>query len=110
MSDVMLMIGVTEAKSAAERFTSLDEQIDAAMNTMRNHWMILDEDLQFRCAVGALLLIVDEPTRQSIKSELNALKALSALMSGVPVDIERVEVTENSLGLLKRWKTLRDSA
>jgi hypothetical protein len=109
MSDAMLMMGVTEAKAAAERFTSLDEQIDAAMNTMRNHWMILDEDLQFRCAVGALLLIVDEPTRQSIRSELNALKALSALMSGVPVDIERVEVGE-TLGLLKRWKELRKNA
>jgi len=107
MTDALFAIGVTEAKAASEKETTIQAQMDAAMKLMQHHWMILDEDLQFRCAVGALLMIVDEQTQETIKEEMASLKALSALMSGIPVDMERVTVPQNPLGLMKRWKELK---
>ena len=107
MTDALFAIGLTEAKAAAEKETTLHAQMDAAMKLMQHHWMILDEDLQFRCAVGALLMIVDEQTQETIKEEMASLKALSALMSGIPVDMERVTVPQNPLGLMKRWNELK---
>ncbi len=105
--DGVLMLGITEAKTAADQCEDLDQKIDAAMKATNNHWMILDEDKQFRAAVGGLILSVNEETQTRIKEEMASLRVVGAMMSGIPVDIERVEVPENPLGLLKRWKELK---
>lgn len=105
--EATLMIGITEAQNAADEHNKLEDKIDAAMNATINHWMILDEDKQFRAAVGGLILSVDEEIRERIKKEMESIRAMSAMMSGVPVDIEQVDVDFEFLGLLKRWKELK---
>ena len=106
--EATLMIGITEAQLAADDYDKLEEKIDAAMNATINHWMILDEDKQFQAAVGGLLLSVkDEETRERITKEMKSIRALSAAISGVPVDIEQVDIDFEFLGLLKRWKELK---
>ncbi len=102
-----LMIVIAEAKSAAEGKNTLEDKLTAAMNAARNHWMVIDEDKQFRGAVGAVMLLVDDETRDRIELEMKTLNAMSAIFSGVPVDIERVEVAEDPIGLLKMWKELK---
>ena len=104
-----LLIVIAEAKSAAESKDTLEEKLTAAMNAARNHWMVLDEDKQFRGAIGAVMLLVDNETRERIELEMKSLNALSAMLSGVPIDIERVEVPEDPIGLLKMWKDLKKS-
>lgn len=103
-----LMIVIAEAKSAAEGKDTLEDKLTAAMNSARNHWMVLDEDKQFRGAVGAVMLLVDDETRERIEIEMKTLNAMSAMISGVPIDIERVEVPEDPIGLLKMWKDLKE--
>ena len=102
-----LMIVIAEAKSAAEGKDTLEDKLTAAMNSARNHWMVLDEDKQFRGAVGAVMLLVDDETKRRLELEMKSLNALSAMISGVPVDIEQIEVSEDPIGLLKMWKELK---
>ena len=106
--EATLMIGITEAQNAADEHDKLEDKIDAAMNATVNHWMILDETKQFQAAVGGLILSVeDEKTRERITKEMKSISALSAVMSGVPVDLEQVDIDFEFLGLLKRWKELK---
>ncbi len=102
-----LMIVIAEAKSAAEGEDTLEDKLTAAMNSARNHWMVLDEDKQFRGAVGAVMLLVDDEDKHRLELEMKALNALSALMSGVPIDIDTIEVSDDPIGLMKMWKDLK---
>ncbi len=51
-------------------------------------WMVGDDDLRFRCGIGALLIFYkdDGEMTDRIKHELLLIQALSAAMRGVPVD------------------------
>jgi hypothetical protein len=102
-----VMIVVTEAKAAADKHDDLDQKIEAAMTVAKNHWMVLDENKQFQGAIGGILLSVDEETQERINAEMASLNILSAMMTGVPVDLEQVKVPENPIGLMKRWKELK---
>ena len=102
-----LQIALMDAKRVAEGADTLEDKLIAAMNETRNHWMVTDEDKQFRAAVGAVMLLVDDDTRYQIELEMKTLNALSAMISGVPVDIENIETPDEPIGLMKIWKELR---
>ena len=77
------------------------------MKATHDHWMVLDEDVQFRMAVGAVLLVAPEADREVLEGELKSLRIMSAIMSGVPVDMDAVTVPENPFGILKLWQETR---
>lgn len=83
---------------------SLAERLRAAMKVGREHWMITDEDERFRASVGAVLLSATEDEREQISTELGVLRDFSALCSGVPVDVGRIQMPENPIGLLGLWR------
>ena len=69
-------------------------------------WFTTSDDVQFRIGCGVLLMhYKDSEVRVQIENTLRALKALSAMMSGVPVDLGAVlnEETE-TLPLLPWYK------
>jgi hypothetical protein len=67
-------------------------------------WMVLDEDTQFKGAVVAVYTAsTDEAEKERIKEALDSLRDLAALLSGVPVDVERVKVPDNPLPLRNLW-------
>ncbi len=111
--DGVLAIACHEAKCEAEKFTELDDMLRAAMKAMAQLWVSTDDDLRFRGAVGGVLMVLDErgdtEAAARINNELEALRSLSALLSGVPVDMERVAMPENPIGLMKMWGKVKEA-
>ena len=108
MSATLVALVATEAREAAKDCTTLDERIRAAMKSAANHWMVLDRDQQFQGAVAAIYELSDEATRERLTRELDVLKALSAVVQGVPVDFGAVvgdeEKAPELIGLSKFWR------
>lgn len=69
-------------------------------------WFTTSDDMQFRIGCGVLLMhYKDTPTFTLLQNTLSALKALSAMMSGVPVDLGAVMDEEmETLSLLPWYK------
>ena len=69
-------------------------------------WFTTDQDLLFRIGCGVLLThYKGTAVADQIEGTLNSLKALGALMSGVPVDLERVVADAGeTLPLLAWWR------
>ena len=108
MSATLVALVATEAREAAKDCTTLDERIRAAMKSAANHWMVLDRDQQFQGAVTAIYELSDEATRERLTRELDVLKALSAVVQGVPVDFGALVGVEGEapepIGLSKFWR------
>ena len=89
MSDeVMLSIMVAECQGGDE--PDLAERIKACMRKTVDHWMVMDEEMQFKGALAAAMVRSETGDRERIEASLKPLQALGALMSGVPVDLGRV--------------------
>ena len=115
-NDVMLSLCAMEGKQAAlNAGVAIEDQLKAAMNATANHWMVLDEDTQFRGAIAGVLLVAEErgdtETQERLTHEVQLLRGLSALLAGVPVDAEQlVAKTEDGpkpLGLIKLWRHVK---
>ena len=75
--------------------------------------MVLDRDVQFRGAIGALLIHYgkDSPEYERIASELDGLRKLSAILHaaqvGLSVNLSEDDVPKyKSIGLLKMWQDM----
>ncbi len=84
-----------------------------------DHWMITSEDHRMRCAIGVLIVLLLAEGRHAdhdkVVEELRGLNALSAAMTGVPVDFERVFGEEERdvsywVGLVRIWQEVRRDA
>jgi hypothetical protein len=107
MNTTIISIVAAECKRAAEGKETLEERIDAVFEVARNHWLTTDENERFQGGVAAIYELSDEDTRERIKQEMDSLRTLSAMLSGVPVDVERFnEETKEMkpIGLMKKWK------
>ena len=92
MSDAMLSIVAAECKDPCANESDLLERIKKAMKPVANgHWMVMDEDMCMRGALAAVLLDPEttEDDKRRITFTLEQLHAIGAMISGVPVDVER---------------------
>lgn len=105
----LIGIAVTEAKIALEKHAddTLEDQFRAAARSTFRHWMVTDEQQQFMAACEALYAVASAEDKERIKSELESLRDLAALLSGVPVDLERMserqEDAPEPIGLRGLW-------
>lgn len=89
----------------------LAERLDYAFRFVRTNeravfWMSLevDDDLMFRAALAAVTLGSDEADRDTLIRSMAPLKALSAMLNGVPVDVEAAfTIDDDMVPLLKMW-------
>ena len=82
MSDMMLALVMTEAKMHIRPEDSLEDRFRAAFKAAANHWMVLDPDVQFKGAVGAVWAASeDSDEKERIEAELRSLNTLAALLS-----------------------------
>jgi len=109
MNDTILLIAITEAKEAAKNETTLEGRLRVAMNTAKDFWMSTDDDLRFRAAIGAAMLLSDEPDKELITQELKQIRTLSAILNGVPVDLDAIKPLENAIGLIKMWGDIKSA-
>ena len=102
--DNLIHVVIAVAKSAINLDDSLEDRCRAAMKAAKDNGIILDEELQFKGAVAALFMeSSDDDENDRIRLELEALRDLSALLSGVPLDLERIQPLDNPIGLRKLW-------
>ncbi len=98
MDDRLLHVGSALVRNTAERTITnsmsaedkLRECYRAALDE-RNTWYVQsgDDDAHFKLGLVAFLSIIgpDDPAYQRVINSLEALKAISAAISGVPVDM-----------------------
>jgi hypothetical protein len=106
----VLLIAAAEARLAAESETTLEGRVRAAMKATVNHWMAVDEDSRFKAAVAAAIELSAGDERDLLEREMRALAALSASMTGIPVNFDEIEFPENPIGLLGMWAQVKGSA
>lgn len=108
-----LLIASSPVRDAIPKDKPLAERIEFAMRYVREHkdaifWMAHtapDDDLMFRTALSAVILAGDDSDRDIIERSMKPVRALSALLSGVPVDVERaMDVGGDVLPLIGMWR------
>ena len=105
--EVMVILVAADAEDAIKPGDTLEERLKAAMSAAKGHWMVTDDQLQFKGAIWAVLESCSPEERARIESELDLLKGLAAVQSGVPVDmpalLERTGKID-SIGLGRLWR------
>ncbi len=110
----MLMIAITEIKShLADETGDLPDLLRVAMRLTRDHWLLANEEAQFRAAVSAVMLHYGEVSEEykRLNWEIENLKrfqaAITAAQVGVLVDFSGVLSDNESgyqpVGLLELW-------
>ena len=99
-----LAFGLIEAecRDDLKAANSLLDRVRIAFKVAKNHWMITDEDEQFRGACGAILHHSMGDDKERIEAEMRQLRAIAALMSGAQVEIP--ESTHEPIGLVRIWR------
>lgn len=108
-----IMVGIAELRTNIDPKQPLEERLKVAMRAALKHWLIPDEESQFKMAIGAVLIEATEEEKKRMNLDLKFLGAMSAAVSGVPVDFGRLveEMGEDSLtkaiGLRKLWDEVK---
>ena len=108
--DAGIMVGIAELRGKVDSKQPLEERLKVAMRGALNHWMVTDEESQFKMAVGAVMVEATEEEQERINIDLRVLKALSAALSGVPVNFSSLadEVDKDkAVGLSKLWSDIK---
>ena len=109
-ADVILSIIAAECKGPCANEPNLLERVKKAMQPVANgHWMTTDDDLCLRGALAAVLLDPEttEDDKRRITFTLEQLRSIGAMMSGIPVDVERALRNPDELEpvpLIKLWQ------
>jgi hypothetical protein len=106
-----LQIAAAPIRDRIPKDEPLPDRISYAMRYVRQHerdlfWMTgkPSDDFMFRTALAAVMLAGSDDDRTTIKESMRPLKALSAAISGVPVDmVAALANAENVIPLLKLW-------
>lgn len=86
----------------------LVERLAWAMERVHTHARDLffmtgaDDDLRFRTAVAAVLINANEDENATVTRSMAVVNALSAMLSGIPVDVEQID-TVNIIPLMKMF-------
>lgn len=112
MNITLINIAVAEAKHAIKQGDTLEQQLKAAMNVTRDHWLVADESSQLNGAVAAVMTFhgPDSLEYERLRKEMRNLNQLNAslvaALQGVPVNWEAIEVEKDyePIGILKLWR------
>ena len=102
-----MVLEMQMAKHSVPRTGTLEEKLSKTMVLVREHranlmgWHNSDDEL-FRISVGAVMLSVSEEDKDLLVRSMAPLHALSAAISGVPVDFSAIN-PEGIVPLLKLW-------
>lgn len=110
MNPIHFALVVTTSKHAAEKETTLEGRIVAAMRDARSHFMVTDEETRFAGAVGAVYELSNDEDKARIAAELAALHELSNVLNGVQPAADAIlavkEQCAHPIGLIKYWNEL----
>jgi len=106
-----MKLAISEIEAQLKKDAPILERLEEAMKLALNHWLVTNEDEQFRCAVGAVLLTASPEEQTLINEEMRLLRSLSSAVTGVPVDWGTLlEGSENKkwYGLLPLWRKVKE--
>jgi hypothetical protein len=112
MNDMVeLQIAAMPIRDRIPKDQSLPDRLRFAMRYVRENerdvfWMTGNpsDDFKFRTAIAAVMLAGSDEDQRQISESMRPLKALSAAMDGVPVDMEAVLLgADDMIPLLKLW-------
>lgn len=113
MNANVMSIAVLEARNACKGEPDILERIKKAMRACHNHWMVTNELQQLNSALAAAMLESDEAEKDRIgrsgKSMNRANDVLTALVRGVPVDLEALDNEEKQDDLIpvaQMWREI----
>ncbi len=72
-----LLIAANEAGVAAQGKATLEEQLEAAMQATKEHWLVTDREERFKAAVAGVLSVCTPEDRIKIENALDILKVIS---------------------------------
>ena len=107
---------LNRSRDAHERWNPRYVRGRAARQPVANgHWTVMDDDLCFRGALEAVLLDPEttEDDKRRITFSLEGLRAVGAMMSGVPVNVEAVLSNPDEIEgipLIKLWHEAKAAA
>ena len=93
-------------KSLEDRFRHIMKYVREHQNNLFFMASVIDDDLMFRASVAAVMVTANDEDKERIEQGVQCIKALSALVSGIPVDVS-AGVGENPdeiLPLMKWWQ------
>lgn len=112
--DNSIMLGITELRQSVDSGQPLKERLKIAMRSALHHWLITNEEDQFKTAVGAVMVEATEEERELIEVELKFLQALSAASRGIPVnfavlmeEVQEKKETHELIGLKNLWDEVK---
>lgn len=111
MSDTIVAVVRVEATVALGRLdseTSLSDRLRAAFEAVRNHWLAPSDEVKFQAAMEAVYLLASEEEKARMEAEARRGRALNALLSGVPVDIEAVAEADEGLEPVRAMRIYRE--
>lgn len=103
-----MLIAIQEIEGQIDHSKPLEEKLFDAMIKVQNHWMITNEDEQFRCAIGAVLSKASEEDREKINAELRALPLIYG-NHGLPGEIILEKLADCQIGLQQIWQKVKKS-
>lgn len=110
MSDNVLMIGIAEIRLHLKGIDGLEDRFSAACRQAHELWVTGDDEARFKAAVAATILETSDPIEKDrLVRSTEILKAMSAAMSGIPVDFDRAipDSDFEPLPLLGIWHETR---
>ncbi len=120
MITALMQIAITEAQGAVERMdegSTLEDRLLKAMKATKRHWLVTDDNQQFLCGIGAVLVFYGSGSEEHarISDELDGLKKIAAIQqaatAGLSVNIPDEYLKEvkdkKPIGLLKIWHSIK---
>lgn len=108
--EVKAMLVYNECVYHVDENDSLEDKLHSAFMAAQNHWMVLDENPQMMGAVLAVHEKSSEEDQARLKAEIDVIKSLNAVISGVPVDmasvLDRIQDVE-PIGLNRIWRNVK---
>lgn len=93
-----------DARNAAQKHTTTEDRAKAAFKAARNHFMAPRDEEMFQGAVAAIYELSDEQTQARIVEEMQGIKTLNAILSGVDVNLDNFKPMETPIGLMKLFR------
>lgn len=107
MSHTALYASIAAQEAHFSEWMNAEEIILEAMRAARKNWMTTNENELFGAAMILAYSKLSDADKPRLKASLDGLKALSAMVSGVPVDIEAVIAAQEGidpLPIIKLWQ------
>ncbi len=82
---------------------SLEDKLKIAMGVTKNHWLQTNEEEQLLAAINAVIYISNEEDQKVLKENIEELRAISAMINGVPVDLNKITNPQKRISILEMW-------